>query len=264
MPDARFQDFRPLCFWVVIALLAAGARAQDEPPVRQATVAPMLLTPKDRVLLVRGFVPGERALRLYACVVGTPAGVHYAYDFETGALLSVWRGPFADVAEINGPRPRSETARPAGPEIALTAKPLLAQFPNRMMIAYPKTWPVQPAPLYKSEGYDLERDGQPVFLARLEDLVIRDRIAPSAGGRGLERRLEFSGQLSPWETWLLLAEADKIGPVAGGWTDGRWTIAWPADSVHKPTTRREGSRQQLVLRLEPGKLGEPVIYTIQW
>jgi plastocyanin len=40
--------------------------------------------------------------------------VHYAYDFERGSLLSVWRGPFADMVEIWGPRARNQTARPAG------------------------------------------------------------------------------------------------------------------------------------------------------
>jgi len=76
--------------------------------------APIIVAPKDRVLLQRGFVPVDGALRLYACVVGTPAGLHYAYDLETGALLSVWRGPFADMVEIWGPRARNQTALPAG------------------------------------------------------------------------------------------------------------------------------------------------------
>src|SRR5688500_3786478 len=161
--------------------------------------APIIVAPKDRVLLQRGFGPVDGALRLYACVVGTPAGLHYAYDLETGALLSAWRGPFADMVEIWGPRARNQTARPAGQEVFLTGKSLLGLFPNRQMIEFPKAWPTQPAPLYASRGYELEDDGQPVFLATLEQLSIRDRIAPSADTRTLTRRLEFSGQLSPWE-----------------------------------------------------------------
>ena len=42
----------------------------------------------------------------------------------------------------------------------------------------------------------------------LSDLSIRDRLAPSIEGRGLERRLEFKGSLPSWETQVLLAEAD--------------------------------------------------------
>ena len=220
------------------------------------------------MLLQRGFVPVEGALRLYACVVGTPAGVHFAYDFESGALLSVWRGNFADLVEIWGPRARNQTARPAGNETRVAARPLLAQFPNRPMFEFPQTWPAQPLPLYESRGYELEPDGQPVFVARFESLTIRDRIAPSAGGRGLARRLEFSGQLPEWETWLLIAEANAIEASDGGhgWRGGAasWRIAWPAASPHRPVVRAEGGRQLLVLRLDRATFKEPVLYALDW
>jgi hypothetical protein len=72
-----------------VALACVGG-AQDETSVPRAPSAPMLLVSKDRVIVQRGFVPVDDTLRLYACVVGTPAGVHYAYDLQTGALLSLW------------------------------------------------------------------------------------------------------------------------------------------------------------------------------
>jgi hypothetical protein len=246
---------------------AGLAGAAESPPARPA-LPPLLVTPKDRVLLQRGFVPVNGALRLYACVVGTPAGVHYAYDFESGALLSVWRGPFVDMVEIWGARARNHTAMPAGTETPLSSRPLLAFFPNRMMTAYPKTWPAQPEELYAGRGYELEADGQPVFLARCENLTVRDRIAPVDGGNALQRRLEFSGQLSPWETWVLLAEADHIEAAARGRTwkasDPSWTIEFPPDSSHRPAVRTEGGRALLVLRLTAANLATPVTYSIHW
>jgi hypothetical protein len=266
-PAPNAQRLLRCCAAVGLALTFAGIASPAEAPPRGAP-APILVTPKDRVLLQRGFVPVGGALRLYACLVGTPAGVHYAYDFESGALLSVWRGEFADMVEIWGPRARNQTARPAGREVAVAAKPLIALFSNRPMIAFPQTWPEQPAPLYESLGYELEPDGQPVFLAKIERLAIRDRIAAEADGRGLRRTLEFSGALSPWETWLLLAEADTIAAHSGGrgWSAGagEWTIEWSADSPHRPVVRAEGARQLLVLRLDRAKLHAPVEYLISW
>lgn len=250
-----------------IALCAALVATR---PVRAAGAppAPILVTPQDRVLLQRGFVPVDGALRLYACVVGTPAGVHYAYDLGSGTLLSVWRGQFADLVELWGPRSRNQTIRPAGNEIAIAARPLLAQFPDRPMIAFPQSWPDQPAPLYSSDGYELERDGQPVFLARLEDLRIRDRIAPLAGGRGLRRRLEFSGRLPEWQTSVLLAEAEAIAPDPGGagWTARKpgWSIHWAAGSAPRPVLRDDHGGQQLVLRLERSHLDEGLSYDLTW
>lgn len=250
-----------LAFALGTAVIAQGAAGPRRP------AKPLLLEPKDRVLVQRAFFPFGEALRLYACVVGAPAGIHYAYDLETGALLSVWRGPFADVSELWAGRSLSQTARPAGGELALSAKPAFALFPNRLL-EYPKIWPEQPLALYASQGYELEPDGQPVFLANLEYLTIRDRIAPSADGRGLTRRLEFGGELSPWETWLLLGEADAIAPLpdGSGWSagEGGWTVEWPAGSPHQPVVRTESGRQLLALKIEPGNLAQPVAYTLTW
>ena len=242
--------------------------AQEDSPAPRAAPKPMLLAPTERVIVQRGFVPCDGVLRLYACVVGTPAGVHYAYDFDTGALLSVWRGAFVDMLEIWGPRPRSHAARPAGNEIAVATRPLLARFSHRAMIEYPKVWPREAEPLYTAQGYALEADGQPVFFARCEDLLIRDRIAPGAGGSELQRRLEFSGKLSPWETWLLLAEAGTITAGEDGktWTAvaSKWTVAWPGGSARRPTIREEAGRALLVFRLAAEDLGRPLTYSIRW
>jgi hypothetical protein len=221
------------------------------------------------VVLQRGFVAVDGALRLYACVVGTPAGVHYAYDLESGALLSVWRGDFADLVEMWGPRARNQTARPAGEEVAITAKPFFAQFPDRMMIEFPKAWPTQPAPLYASAGYELEKDGRPIFLATLETLAVRDRIEPDAARGGLKRTLEFSGRLPEWQTWVVLAEADAIAAGAEGtsWTagaGGRWKIEFAPGAPHTPIIRTESGRQLLVVRLNEKSVGQPLSYRITW
>ena len=129
-------------------------------------------------------------------------------------------------------------------------------------------WPVEAPALYSNRGYELEPDGQPVFLARCESLALRDRIAPVAGGNALQRRLEFSGRLSPWETWLLLGEADHIAADDDRHTwqarGPSWRIEWPADSPHRPILRSEAGRALLVVRLTAANLAAPVTYSITW
>jgi hypothetical protein len=224
----------------------------------------ILLEPSaDRVRMQRGFVPYEPKKRLYATSVGTPQGVHYAYDLESGALLRAWRGAWLDTVEMWEGRGEPQLAKPNGPALTLNAKPTVAFIEN------PRTagWPETPDAMQSSQGYTLESNGQPVFLSTLSGLTIRDRIAPTADGKALARRLEFKGSLPSWEAQVLLAEGDSIKPQpTGGWVvgDREYYIDWPADAVQQPAIRTVGDRQLLVVRLAKSTLEAPLSYSLVW
>jgi hypothetical protein len=237
--------------------------ANDSRPAPLA-LKQILVEPTDRVLLQRCFVPYEPKKRLYAASIGTPAGVHYAYDFETGALLRVWRGGFLDTTEMWDGRGENQIGKPAGPALTLNAKPTVA------LIEFPQTsdWPDQPDAMQASRGYSLEKDGQPVFWSTLAGLSIRDRIAPTADGHGLTRTLNFSGWLADWQAWVLIAEADIITPQPDGrgWIvgDRGYYLDWPANSTHVAIVRTRAGHQQLVVHLMKTTLTEPLVYTLVW
>lgn len=241
--------------------LTVRERDPRTPPARGKAV---LVDPTDRILLQRGFVPFEPRKRLYAASVGTPAGVHYAYDFETGAILRAWRGPFINTSEMWEGRGTDQVAQPTGPSLTFNGKPAIA------LIEYAQRndWPDQPDALWSSNGYTLEPDGQPVFKSQLAELSIRDRVAPASEGRGLTRRLDLSGKLPSWSTWVLLAEASTITPQPDGrgWIIGEreWYLDWPASAARTPVIRTVGSKQQLALPLTPAALAEPITYSIVW
>lgn len=52
-------------------------------------------TPKDRPMIVRGFMPDVAGLRGIA--LGTPAGTHFAFDSERCVLTAAWTGDFAEI-----------------------------------------------------------------------------------------------------------------------------------------------------------------------
>ncbi len=52
-------------------------------------------TPKDRPMIVRGFMPDVAGLRGIA--LGTPAGTHFAFDSERCVLSAAWTGDFAEI-----------------------------------------------------------------------------------------------------------------------------------------------------------------------
>jgi hypothetical protein len=231
---------------------------------RDARARPQLLIePGDRVRVQRSFVPYDPRKRLYAINVGSPTGVHYAYDFETGALLRAWRGHFLDTFEMWDGRGENQIAKPAGPSLTFNAKPTVVLLERS---AY--DWPDAPEMLWSSQGYTLEPDGQPVFLAKLASLNVRDRIAATPDGRGLTRTLNLSGQNTSWETWVLLAEADRIAPQPGGAGfvigDRAYYLDLPADSAVQPVVRTRNGRQQLVVAVPGNAISKPIVYTLVW
>jgi hypothetical protein len=238
-----------------------------EPRANRAKKAPpaaILVEPSDHIVLQRGFVPFEPRKRLYAASVGTPAGVHYAYDFETGAILRAWRGSFINATDMWEGRGNDQVARADGPALTFHGKPAIA------LIEYAQNgdWPDRPDALWSSQGYLLEAGDQPVFLARLADLTIRDRIAPAAEGRGLTRTLELDGKLPSWSAWVLLAEASAITPQPDGhgWIIGErdWYLDWPAGGTRRPVVRTVSGQQQLAVPLTAATLEKPITYSIVW
>jgi len=237
---------------------------RESRPARTGPAPKMVrVEPDDRTVVQRGFVPFAPRKRLYAASVGTPAGAHFAYDFETGALLRAWRGSFINAADMWEGRGNDQTARPEGPALTFHGKPALA------LIEYAAQgdWPDQPEPLWSSQGYSLEPDGTPVFLGTLAELTIRDRIAAAPEGKGLTRTQTLSGRLPSWSTWILLAEAETItAQPGGGWVigDREWYLDWPAASPHRPVVRTVGAKQQLAVPVTGGSLEKPITYTLVW
>jgi hypothetical protein len=240
-----------------------SAEATPGRPRGNAPKQILLEPPSDRIRMQRGFVPYEPRKRLYATSVGTPSGLHYSYDLETGALLRAWRGNWVDTGEMWIDRGEPQLVKPNGPSLTFNS------FPTVAFIEYPRAagWPVIADAMQSSQGYTLEPDGQPVFLSRISDLSIRDRIAASTDGRMLSRRLDFKGSLPSWEAQVLIAEADTITPQpAGGWIigDRDYYIDWPAGSPHQPAVRTVDGRQLLVVRLSKSTLEAPLSYSLVW
>lgn len=235
-----------------------------DPAVRVRPVPKPIVVevPADRTILQRGFIAFPPVKRLYAAAVGTPAGVHFAYDLERGALLRAWRGGFVDAAEMWYERGESQLAKPLGATIDFTGKAGVAVLET----AAADGWPETPGALYASEGYRLERDGTPVFLATLASLRFSDVFAPAAEGVGLTRTVTVEGTAASWAAFVLLAEADVITPAPGGWVigDRQHYIDWPEASPHRPVVVAAQGRQRLVVPVGGKNPTAPVSYTLVW
>lgn len=235
--------------------------AAPKPAAAERTVS-IPVDPTDRVILQRTFVMLPKSRRMYACFVGSPAGVHYAYDFEQAAVIGVWRGGFFEGKDLWHERAEDQQAHPTGPGFPIEGRPLLFQFGD-----HDAFWPTQPPQPSESRGYRLEADGQPVFRYFFAGITAEDRIAARADGTGLERTLKFGGKSYGRETWALLAESSSITPQpdGGGYIigDREYYLDLPKDSPAKPLYRHEGDRVQLLVRVPESGVRE-FTYNLIW
>ncbi len=253
---------------IVVGIRGTGLQPQTltyVAPSNKPPAAPkaILINPTERPRLQRGFVPFDPKKRLYAISVGSPTGTHFAYDFEAGSILRVWRGGFLDTVEMWEGRGEPQTAEPAGPALTLNAKPTVALLERSAF-----DWPDAPDALWSSQGYTLAPDGTPTFLAKLANLDIRDSVVPGADGRSLTRTLTLTGRNTSWETHILLAEADVITPQpdGAGWIVGDRTyyLDLPKGGTLNPSIRTRNGRQQLTVPLSGGKVDRTLTYTLVW
>lgn len=252
-----------------LAIRAVRARVPVPPPppdpavrVRPAPSPIVVTVPDDRTILQRCFISFPPVKRLYVAAVGTPAGLHFAYDLDHGALLRVWRGGFIDASEMWFERGDSQLAKPLGCTLDLPGKAGVA------LLETPSSdgWPESPGDLYASEGYRLESDGTPVFLARLDALRLAERVAPAPEGVGLTRTVTVEGRPSSWAAFVLVAEADVITPAPGGWVigDRGYYVDWPDGSPHHAVVVSARGRQRLVVPVGGKNPSAPVSYTLVW
>ncbi len=233
--------------------------SKERPPAREISIP---IEPEGgRVRLQRTFVALEHSRRMYACFVGSPAGVHYAYDIEQAAIIGVWRGGFFEGRDLWHERAEDQQAHPTGPGFLIEGRPLLFQFGD-----HDNFWPTQPPQPSESRGYRLEADGQPVFRYSFAGITAEDRIAALADGSGLSRKLVFGGKSYGRETWALLAEGSTITQQPGGGYivgDREYYLDWPKDSPGQPVLRHEGNRVQLLVRVPESGVRE-FSYNLVW
>lgn len=248
---------------------AAGPRSDDVtlsvvPPRPASAGRPALVIEpaSDGVRLQRTFFAFDGGKRVYAMVVGSGSGRHFAYDLAQGNLLAVWRGGFADVTEMWRDRGIEQTARPTGSVLLLDGRSAVASLGSASA-----PWPPGDTALLKQRGYTLGSDGVPTYRYDYSSAQVSDRIAPRADGRGFDRTLTLTGDPVGGTAYLLLAEDEAITPRPGGFVigDRRWYLDLGDNAASfRPLIRSDRGRRQLLVSLG-NTIGERTFrYSLIW
>lgn len=159
--------------------LSLGTSAADPAGIR-GVESRIQVTDTPRTYRGRSSIAGTRGI-----AVGFPAGLHYAFNAETGSLTGLWRGDFLRVDRSGQ---GAGTFHPIGRAISLAQdvsffdlQDEAAAWPLRPVMTKEK--PVNPDPLYPKnvgyqfDGYYFDDAWVPTLMYRTGEIAIEDRSA---------------------------------------------------------------------------------------
>jgi hypothetical protein len=204
--------------------------------------------------LQRGFFMHRGKVNTYAVCVGTPEGLHYAYDLATNSLLSGWRGRFIDVSNMWTERGESQREIPLGAPLEFAGIPCVLQLAD-VNDTWTDTVQVDNS-MYTQRGYKLNGNGLPEFFYSYKDLKIRDQLVPLRDGSALLRNVSVTFDKPGDDTYFLLGSGTRIEELPDGSyavDDKEYYIEFPVRADEKKpllVTARNG-RHELLFRLSP-------------
>jgi hypothetical protein len=221
--------------------------AQSRPaqePGRPGRVYPILVEASENPVF-RSFMdlPGGKRV-VHAVSVGSRSNVHYTYDMDNGMLLQVWRGGFLDATPMWFSR-GDGSSRPTGAVQTFgDPAPSISKLPSKQT-----PWKSDTSgTAFKTIGYRLNTDGNPVFLYESHGWKIDDAISALPSGEGIARELIIKGDSR--DGYLRLAEGKNIKQVKAGLyvvDDNSWFLQLDPKVDNKPFVRTLNGRQELLV-----------------
>jgi hypothetical protein len=229
----------------------------DNRPQRPAPEK-ILIEPKDEIIAQRTFIMHKGEKKTFSISVGSPAGIHYAFDLSKGSLLMVWDGQFLDATPMWDSRGESQLAIPNEFQVASHGGYEFAYLANET-----SNWPNNDDDTigFKSLGYEFDQEGIPTFLSQLQGTTIANMLKP-ASPRKIERHIKVNADKPVWHK---LASGEQISALSNNTyivNDESYYIELSADSKLKPIIRTINGMDELIVEIPAGN--QSVNYSIIW
>ncbi|WP_080239577.1 3-keto-disaccharide hydrolase [Spirosoma rigui] len=241
---------------VQYTLLNPIIRAED--PVGEIS-----LVTKGEPIMQRGFVNHHGTKHTHTISVGEPGQVNYSVDLRKGEFLQIWRGDFLETTPMWYGRGETQLSVPLGSVIELPGKPSLTVLADKNA-----AWPDSNA-TYNNLGYDVDKNGRPVFKYTLGGAQVRESFAAEEEGHKLSHTFTITPAAtgsSAGEIWCRVAEGSDITQLPNGLyaiNDKQYFIELPGKE--KPVIRDTAQKtRELLLPVKASANGGTVTYSLIW
>jgi len=223
---------------------------------------PLVVMPRDKPEMLRGFVHYGNEKRTHVLSVGDPSGIHYSYDLTEGTLISCWKGPFADVTKMWVNRGHEQLLQPLNTTVETTSGIPVAQISEASAL-----WPDEVPTDFVAIGYTINDDERPVFEYQYKGINIEDVLFPNPEGNGLTRQVSLRGTENHEGMQYRLAKGQSIEHLPNGRyrIEGNYYIELnEALGVGEPTITNQGEDQALIIPILNNSESSTLSYTIIW
>lgn len=190
------QQIKSLWCW-----LSEGGDSMAPPPGLDTGEWAFEVSPDDRTRVVSVFMEGVSPRTV---CIGTPQGVHAAYDLEAGRVAKLWRGRFINAlgtwrgraGALEKPGSKDGVDLPEGPTVALV---------DGLRTPWPTSVPSQ------SIGRKLAKDGSVTMMHRMGQLVIEETLRPTEIGVRISKDKPVDMRLGIERTIVVRAPGTGVG-----------------------------------------------------
>lgn len=172
------------------------------------------LVAEERPVIYRNFIAG---LTPRGIGVGYPEGANLAWDANSMALVTVWKGAFIDASKHWVGRGPGDQV-PLGDEVVKFESSVPFAALSEIDSPWPTTAPRERG--FKFRGYRLNASGQPTFQYRNGERVFAETTVPVVGDNSFEllkREFEIDGRGANGSMVFRAAAGKKIEPADDGW-----------------------------------------------
>ncbi|MEM9721919.1 MAG: family 16 glycoside hydrolase [Bacteroidota bacterium] len=232
--------------------------ASIDPFANRQKAKPLVIEPGETPEMLRGFVQYKDEKRTQVLSVGHQEGVHYSYDLEEGALLSVWKGKFADVSQMWVARGHSQLLQPLNAPIEPHAGISLAFLDESQA-----NWPLEAPAGFKAIGYHLDEGMNPIFDYQMGELTWEDQFEPLPDQVGLKRSINLSAEGPQEGLYFKVAEGTTIDKMPNNLyrIDGSYFLDVGELNVNLTDL---GSQKALLLPVLADTKQEELSYSLIW
>jgi len=165
---------------------------------------PIFMDAKESTVF-RSFVDiknGNKTKRVvHAVNVGSPEKVHYTYDLDNATVVQVWKGDFLNTAPMWDKR-GDGSSKANGTTIFFDNTPTVVNQATKLMLEDSIPDNAQ----YRSLGYDLTKDGLPIFRYQMYGADIEDLSKVTDNGKSLTRTISVKKPVSDLSVRVAVAK----------------------------------------------------------